>query len=171
MRIVIDGRAPVVAGDAWTAPNVTLIGDVTLESRASVWYGSVLRADNDSISVGEGSNVQDNCTLHVDPGFPLRIGRGVSVGHGVVLHGCTIDDDVLVGMNSVILNGAHVSRGTLIAAGSVVLEGTDVPPNSLVAGVPARARRELRPDELDRIAANARTYERLSAEHASAEAT
>jgi carbonic anhydrase/acetyltransferase-like protein (isoleucine patch superfamily) len=167
MRREFDGREPSIADDAWLAPGAVVIGAVTLRSRASVWYGSVLRGDGDRIDIGEDSNIQDGCVVHADPGFPVAVGRGVSVGHRAVLHGCTIDDDVLVGMGAIVLNGAHVGSGSLLAAGTVVLQGADIPPGSLVAGVPGRVRRLLAEDEAEDIRANARTYLELSRRHAS----
>lgn len=166
--VEIDGTLPQVHPEAWVAPTAVLAGRVVLAEGASVWYCSVLRGDGDRITVGAGSNIQDGCVLHTDRGFPVTIGTGVSVGHRAVVHGCTIDDDVLVGMGAVVLNGAHVGTGSLIAAGAVVLEGTEVPPGSLVAGVPAKVRRELNDDERAAIRRNAETYRGLSATHAAA---
>jgi carbonic anhydrase/acetyltransferase-like protein (isoleucine patch superfamily) len=145
--VSIDGVAPIVADSAWVAPNATLIGRVTLHDEASVFYGTVLRADVDSITVGARSNLQDNVTVHCDAGIPTTVGAGVSVGHAAVLHGCTIEDDVLIGMSATVLNRAVIGAGSLVAAGAVVLEGTVVPPGSLVAGVPAKVRRELTEEE------------------------
>lgn len=158
LLVQLDGTAPAVHPDAWVAPGATLVGRVTLQAEVSVWFGAVLRADGDSIEVRAGSNIQDGSVLHTDPGFPLTVGRNVSVGHGAVLHGCTIGDDVLVGMRATVLNGARIGAGTLVAAGAVVLEGTDVPPGSLVAGVPAKVRRPLTDDEVEGLRANARSY-------------
>jgi carbonic anhydrase/acetyltransferase-like protein (isoleucine patch superfamily) len=168
MIITFDDVAPEVAGDAWVAPTATVIGRVTLAPRSSVFYGAVLRGDNDPIALGEGSNLQDNVVVHTDYGRPVSIGSGVSVGHGAVLHGCTVDDDCLIGMNATVLNGAVIGAGSLVAAGAVVLEGTIVPPGSLVAGVPAKVRRELTEEERDGIRANAARYLVLSAAHAEA---
>src|ERR687893_1272122 len=134
-RIRLGTNGPVVAASAWLAPGATLIGDVHLHDDASIWYSTVLRADGDRIDIGSGSNIQDGSVVHADPGFPVTIGAGVSVGHRAVLHGCTIGDDVLVGMGAVVLNGARVGAGTLIAAGAVILEGAEIPPGSLVAGL------------------------------------
>ncbi len=128
---------------------------MTLGESASVFYGAVLRADIDAISIGDRSNVQDNVAMHVDRGVPLTIGSGVSVGHGAVVHGCTIEDDCLIGMGSTVLNGAVIGSGSLVAAGAVVLEGTVVPPGSLVAGVPGKVRRELTEAERHSITENA----------------
>lgn len=157
-RVAWQGRAPEVDPTAWVADDATLVGATTIGAQASVWYAVVVRADGDAITVGERSNVQDGCVLHADPGLPLTIGSGVSVGHRAVLHGCTIEDDVLVGMGAVVLNGAVIGTGSLIAAGAVVLEGTVVPPGSLVAGVPAKVRRPLTEEERAGIRENADGY-------------
>lgn len=111
-----------------------VVGEVTLARGASVWYHAVLRADCGPITLGENSNIQDNCTVHVDPGFPVTVGAGVSVGHNAVLHGCTVEDDVLIGMGATVLNGAHIGAGSLVAAQALVPQGMRVPPGSLVAG-------------------------------------
>jgi carbonic anhydrase/acetyltransferase-like protein (isoleucine patch superfamily) len=153
-----DLPAPRVADTAFVAPGAVLVGNVTLADRASVWYNSVLRAEHERISIGAASNLQDNVSCHVDRGFPLTVGAGVSVGHGAVLHGCTIEDDVLVGMAATVMNGAVIGAGSLVAAGALVLEGTVVPPGSLVAGVPAKVRRELTDDEIAGIRHNAQNY-------------
>lgn len=158
-------RTPQPADDAWVAPTATVVGEVTLGSRASVWYGAVLRADNAAIAIGADSNLQDNVSAHVDTGFPLTVGARVSVGHNAVLHGCTIEDDVLVGMSATIMNGAHVGAGSLIAAGALITQGTVIPPRSLVAGVPAKVRREVTDEELAAIGRNAAGYVEKTAEH------
>jgi len=155
----------VVDATAFVAPNATVIGAVTLAPQSSVFYGSVLRADRDSITLGERSNLQDNVTVHCDPGSPVVIGAGVSVGHAAVIHGCTIDDDCLIGMSATVLNRAVIGRESLVAAGSVVLEGTIIPPRSLVAGVPAKVRRQLTDDEVEGLRRNASTYVDLAREH------
>lgn len=162
------GRTPSIDATAFVAPGATLVGAVSLAAGASVFYGAVLRADVDSITVGEGTNLQDNVSVHCDAGKPTRLGSGVSVGHGAVVHGCTIEDDVLVGMGATILNGAVIGRDSLVAAGTVVLEGTVVPPRSLVAGVPGKVRRALTDDEVARVHANAEVYVALAAEHLAA---
>jgi carbonic anhydrase/acetyltransferase-like protein (isoleucine patch superfamily) len=158
VQIPYADQTPDIAPDAWAAPNATLVGAVTLASEASVWFGAVLRADGDSITIGAGSNVQDGCVLHADPGFPLRVGAGVSIGHNAVVHGCVVEDGALVGMGAVVLNGARVGAGSLVAAGTVVLEGTDVPPRSLVAGVPGKVRRELSDEEVQGLQGTASRY-------------
>lgn len=160
------GISPRIADTAWLAPNATLAGDVTISDHASVFFGAVLRADMDRIEVGAGSNVQDNVAIHVDYGHPALIGRNVSIGHAAVVHGCTIGDDCLIGMNSTVLSGAIIGESSLVAAGAVVLEGTVVPPRSLVAGVPAKVRRELTDEEVAAIRLNAERYRATKDEHA-----
>ena len=161
-----DGTAPDVAPSAWLAPNATVIGAATIGENAGVWFNAVIRADGDTITVGPGSNVQDGCVLHADPGLPLTLGAEVAVGHAAVLHGCTVADGVLVGMHATILNGATIGSGSLIAAGAVVLEGTDIPPRSLVAGVPAKVRRQTTDDEVAMIALNTAHYRNLARQYA-----
>lgn len=153
-----DGSVPDVDDTAFVAPTATLVGAVHLGPDASAWFGAVIRADKDTITIGARSNVQDNCSLHVDTGFPVSVGAGVTIGHNAVVHGCTVEDDCLIGMGARVLNGAVVGTGSLVAAGAVVLPGTVVPPGSLVAGVPGKVRRELSADEVDRNRANAQTY-------------
>jgi carbonic anhydrase/acetyltransferase-like protein (isoleucine patch superfamily) len=153
-----DGWLPEVAPDAFVADGATLVGAVTLRHGSSVWFGAVIRADGAPIVVGEDSNVQDGCVLHSDPDFPVTVGARVSLGHRAVVHGCTVEDDSLVGMGAVVLNGAVIGRGSLVAAGSVVLEGTVVPPGSLVAGVPGTVKREVSDAERDRMRSGASSY-------------
>lgn len=153
-----DRPGPHVAESAFVAAGAVLVGTVSLAEHASVWYNAVLRAEAEPIRIGAGSNLQDNVSGHVDSGFPLIVGRDVSVGHGAVLHGCTVEDGALIGMAATVLNGAVIGAGSLVAAGTVVLEGTIVPPGSLVAGVPGRVRRELTADEVDGIRRNAQNY-------------
>ncbi|MFF7154019.1 gamma carbonic anhydrase family protein [Streptomyces sp. NPDC008139] len=159
------GRAPEIDATAFTAPGSVVLGDVTLGAGASVWYHAVLRGDCESITVGAGSNIQDNCTVHADPGFPAVVGEGVTVGHNAVLHGCVIEDDVLVGMGATVLNGAHIGTGSLIAAAALVPQGMRVPPGSLVAGVPAKVRRELTEEEKATVRLNAEHYVALADVH------
>jgi len=160
-----DGTSPVIDPEAWLAPNASVIGNATIEARASLFYGAVVRADMDRIVLGTGSNLQDNVVVHTDYGFPTLIGSGVSVGHGAVVHGCTVENDCLIGMHATVLNGARVGAGSLVAAGTVVLEGTVIPPRSLVAGVPGKVRRQLSDAEYDRVVANAQIYIDLAARH------
>jgi len=165
MILTFNGRVPEVDASAFVAENATLIGAVTLGPESSVFYGSVLRADRDSITLGTRSNLQDNVTVHCDPGAPVVIGSGVSVGHAAVIHGCTIEDDCLIGMSATVLNRAVIGRQSLVAAGAVVLEDTIIPPRSLVAGVPAKVRRQLTDDEVAGLRRNASTYVELAREH------
>jgi carbonic anhydrase/acetyltransferase-like protein (isoleucine patch superfamily) len=154
--------APRIDPEAFVAPTAVVVGAVTLEAGASVWYGAVLRADAEVIEIGPGSNVQDGSTLHSDPGFPLVVGSGVTVGHRVVLHGARVDDDVLVGMGSIVMNGAHIGSGSIVAAGAVVTQGKEFPPGSVIAGVPAKVVRQATGDDLLHIRGNALSYsERL----------
>ena len=138
---------PQIDESAFVAAGARIVGAVRLEEGASVWYNAVLRADGDSITVGAGSNLQDNVSVHVDKGSPVVIGRDVSVGHNAVVHGCTIGDGSLIGMGAVVLNGARIGAGCLVAGGAVVLEGAEIPDGSLVAGVPAKVRRPLSDEE------------------------
>lgn len=163
-----DDRRPRVAESAFVAPNATLVGSVVLEEGASVWYGAVLRADNEPITVGPRSNVQDGCAFHVDRGHPVVLGEGVSVGHNAVVHGATVEDHCLVGMGAVVMNGAVIGTESLVAAGALVTAGMQVPPRSLVAGVPAKVRRELTGDEVEGLHRNARIYEEHRELHRSA---
>lgn len=137
-------------------------GDVHIEEDASIWHYAVVRADEDRISIGAGSNVQDGCVLHVDEGWPLVIGKGVTIGHRAVVHGCTIDDDVLIGMGAIVMNGAHIGAGSIIAAGAVVTGGADISPNSMVMGVPAKVRGSVRPEQRAASRENAERYVALA---------
>ncbi|TKV28813.1 gamma carbonic anhydrase family protein [Arthrobacter sp. NamB2] len=163
------GHVPAVHDTGFVASTASLIGDVVLGPGASVFYGVTVRADTAPIRVGEGSNLQDNVVVHADPGFPATIGDRVSVGHSAVVHGCTIEDDCLIGMSATVMNGAVIGSGSLVAAGAVVLEGTSVPPRSLVAGVPAKVRRQLSDDEVAGVKANAERYRSLAEEHRAAQ--
>ncbi len=168
MEIALGDRKPEVDSQAWIAPNATLVGAVRLGAGASVWYGAVLRADNEPITIGARSNVQDNCAFHVDVDAPVTLGEGVSVGHNAVIHGATVEDNVLIGMGAIIMNGAIIGSESLIAAGALISEGVVIPPRSLVAGVPGKVRRELTDDEVEKIYPNARTYEEHRDLHSSA---
>jgi carbonic anhydrase/acetyltransferase-like protein (isoleucine patch superfamily) len=159
----LDFGKPRIDDEAFVAPTAVVVGAVTMGPHSSIWYGAVARADADQIEIGEGSNVQDGCTLHSDEGFPLLIGKGVTVGHRVVLHGARVDDDVLVGMGSIVMNGAHIGSGSIVAAGAVVTPGTVVPPNSVVGGIPAKVLRPATDDDMAHIRGNAASYtERLA---------
>jgi carbonic anhydrase/acetyltransferase-like protein (isoleucine patch superfamily) len=159
MLIALEDKIPQVADTAWIAPTAVLAGSVVIGDGASVWYGTVLRADNEPIRIGARSNVQDNCVFHVDQGKPVLIGEGVSIGHSAVVHGATIEDHVLVGMHATVMNGAVIGTESLVAAGALVTEGMIVPPRSLVAGVPAKVRREITEAEIAKLHHNAEIYE------------
>jgi len=156
--LALQDKFPSIADDAFVADGARIVGDVTLERGSSVWYNAVLRADSAGITLGRGSNVQDNVSVHVDSGHPVVIGENVSIGHNAVVHGCVIGDGSLVGMGSVILSGAVIGRGCLIAGGAVILGGTEIPDGSLVAGVPAKVRRELSDEERAGLINNAEIY-------------
>lgn len=156
MFIEFNGRSPRVHPTAFVAPNATLVGDVVVEENASIWYGAVLRADQNLIRVGAESNVQDGAVLHCDspdlPGYPVIIGDRVTIGHGTVLHGCTIEDEALIGNGAVVLDNAIVGAGSIVGAGAVVAPGMRIPAKSLAVGIPARVRREAAPGDLPDIA-------------------
>ncbi len=156
----LDGVRPELPDgeDFWIAPTASLIGKVRLARLASVWFGAVLRGDNELIDVGENSNIQDGCVLHTDPGFPLTIGRHVTVGHQAMLHGCTIEDTVLVGMGATVMNGAVIGHHSVIGARSLVPEGKVIPPHSLVVGVPGRVVRILSDKDVAMLDEAARVY-------------
>ena len=140
------------------AHNASLIGSVVLGNAANVWYGVTIRADNDVVRIGENTNIQDGSILHCDPGFPLTLGRNVSIGHKAMLHGCTVGDGALIGINAVILNGAKIGAGALVGANSLVAEGKEIPPGVLAIGSPARVVRELKPEEKEGLLRIARGY-------------
>ena len=156
----LDGQRPDLPADEryWVAESAVVIGTVRLKRDASVWYGASLRGDNEWVEVGERSNIQENCILHTDIGFPLTIGTGCTIGHSVILHGCTIADDSLIGMGAIVLNGVKIGRHCLVGAGAVVTEGKEFPDNSLIVGAPARAVREVNEKILQLIAESADFY-------------
>ena len=154
---------PRLHAESWLAESATVVGDVLVERQASIWYGAVLRGDECSIRLGAGSNVQDQAVVHGDPDFPTVIGRDVTVGHGAILHGCTIEDGCLIGMGAILLNGCVIGAGSLVAAGALVTQNTVIPPGSLVMGSPAKAVRPLRPDEQESLPHSAQLYRELSA--------
>ena len=139
----LDGIAPEIAEDSWVAPDANLIGKVVLEEGASVWFGSTLRGDTEEIRIGAGSNVQEKCVMHTDPGYPLTVGRNCTIGHKAMLHGCTIGENSLIGMGATVLNGARIGRNCLIGAGALVTEGKEIPDNSLVMGAPGKVVRQI----------------------------
>ena len=151
-------RVTLVGEDHYIAPDAALVGDITLEAGVSVWFQVVIRAENDRIVIGEGSNIQDGSVLHVDPGYPLRLGRMVSIGHKVMLHGCTIGEGSLVGINSVIMNGAKIGKGTLVGANTLIAEGKEIPDGVLVLGSPGRVVRPLTQEQKDYLLKVAHGY-------------
>ncbi len=155
----LDGIAPKADSDSWVAPDANVIGAVVIEAGASVWFGATLRGDNEEIRVGAGSNVQENCVLHTDMGYPLSIGPGCTIGHKAMLHGCTIGENSLVGMGATVLNGARIGRDCLIGAGALVTEGKDIPDGSLVMGAPGRVVRSLDAEAIAGLRASALLYQ------------
>ncbi len=156
----LDGHAPEMPadGDFWVAPDANVIGRVVLEPGASVWFGATLRGDNEEIRIGTGSNIQENCVLHTDMGYPLRIGAECTIGHKVMLHGCSIGDGSLVGMGATVLNGAVIGQGCLIGAGALITEGKQIPDGALVMGAPGKVVRQLDAAAIARLRASAEHY-------------
>lgn len=152
--------APDIHSDTWVAPDANLIGKVVLEAEASVWFGATIRADHEEIRVGAGSNVQENCVLHIDAGYPLTIGRNCTIGHKAMLHGCVIGDNSLIGMGATVLNGARIGANCLIGAGALVTENKDIPDGSLVMGMPGKIVRKLDAAAIAGLAASALHYQR-----------
>ncbi len=161
----IRGRRPAVAESAYIDPSAHVIGHVTLGELSSVWPNVTIRADIAPVSIGKGSNIQDNSCLHVDSDAPLEIGEYVVVGHGCTVHGCTIGDGCLIGMGAIILSGAKIGAGSIVGAGALVLEGQEIPPRSVVLGAPGKVRREVSDEQADAIRGNAERYVRLSREY------
>ncbi len=159
MIYALDGIAPELHADSWVAPDANLIGKVTLGQGASVWFGATLRGDNERIVIGTGSNVQENCVLHTDMGYPLTIGAQCTIGHKAMLHGCIIGDGTLIGMGATVLNGARIGAGCLIGAGALIAEGKDIPDGSLVIGAPGRVMRVLDADASARLLQSAQGYQ------------
>ena len=146
----LDGLSPRFpeSGNYWVAPDANVIGNVVLEDDASIWFGATLRGDNEEIRVGQGSNIQENCVLHTAPGFPLPLGRNCTVGHKVMLHGCQIGDQALIGMGATVLNGARIGKHCLIGAGALITEGKEIPDGSLVMGAPGKVVRQLSDEQI-----------------------
>ncbi len=151
-------HAPEIDATAYVADSATLIGKVTLEQDASVWSGATIRGDNERITIGKGSNVQEGTVMHTDMGFPLTIGSNVTIGHQAMLHGCTVGDGSLIGIQAVILNGAKIGKGCLVGAGALVTEGKEFPDYSLIIGTPAKVVRTLGPEDITRLEASAASY-------------
>jgi len=146
----IDGRKPQAASSVYIAPGSFVIGQVKIGEHSSVWFNTVIRGDTENIYIGEETNIQDNCTVHADPGFPVQVGNRVTVGHNCVLHGCKIGQGAVIGMNSVLLDGCVIGENAVVGAGSVVTSGTEIPPGMLAVGSPAKAIRELAPEKIAR---------------------
>lgn len=155
----LDGVKPKIANDSWVAPTAVLVGDVVVENGAGVWFGAVARGDNERITVGAGSNVQENTVMHTDPGFPLVIGTGCTIGHKAMLHGCEIGDNSLIGMGATVLNGAKIGANCLIGAGALITEGKVIPDGSLVVGAPGKVIRELDEKAIEGLRQSALNYQ------------
>ncbi len=162
------GKKPEIGSNVFIAPTAVVIGDVRVGDSSSIWFNTVIRGDVAPVIIGADTNIQDNCTLHGDPGVPLSIGAAVTVGHGAVVHGCTIEDGVLIGMQAVVMNGAVIRTGSVVAAGAVVMEGRQFGPRQLVAGMPAQVKRELAESTLELIMMAAEDYKALAQSYASA---
>ena len=156
--ITYESVRPRVSDSVFVATGAVLIGNVTVGDQSSIWFNAVLRGDNEPITVGSRSNIQDGCVLHTDPGFPCKVGDLVTIGHNVVLHGCTVADGATIGMGATVLNGATIGAGALVAANALILEGFDVPAGTLAAGVPAKIRRELNESDVAHFRENAEGY-------------
>ena len=155
----LEDKKPKNSGENWVAPNAVVIGDVTLEKNTSVWFNATLRGDIENIYIGEGSNVQDSCVLHTDPGYPLKVGKNVTVGHLVMLHGCSIDDNSLIGIGAVLLNGSKIGKNCLIGARALITEKKVIPDNSLVMGSPGKIVRQVTEEEVEAMKQNAIRYQ------------
>ncbi|WP_417248807.1 gamma carbonic anhydrase family protein [Celeribacter sp.] len=157
----LNGHTPVLPenGDYWVAPDANVIGTVILRAGSSIWFGATLRGDNEAIDIGEGSNVQENCVMHTDMGYPLTIGAGCTIGHKAMLHGCTIGDNSLIGMGATVLNGAKIGKNCLIGAGALITEGKEIPDGSLVMGMPGKVVRDLTEDQIAGLRGSARHYQ------------
>jgi carbonic anhydrase/acetyltransferase-like protein (isoleucine patch superfamily) len=154
----LDGRTPSIAESAWVADSAQVMGDVTLGEGASVWFGAIARGDSDRIVVGAGSNIQDGSVLHADDGLPLVVGERVTVGHQVMLHGCTIGDESLIGIGAIVLNGVKIGKHCLVGAGSLVTEGKEFPDGSMILGSPAKVVRQLTPEQIGGLRKSAQHY-------------
>lgn len=154
----LDGLAPVIPATAWVADSAQVMGRVELGEDASIWFGAVVRGDTDRITIGAGSNIQDASVLHADFGAPLTIGANVTVGHQVMLHGCTVGDESLIGIGAVVLNGAKIGKNCLVGAGSLVTEGKEFPDGSMILGSPAKVVRQLTPEQIEGLRQSARHY-------------
>ena len=151
-------RPELVDAGAYIAPDAVVLGDVTIGAGSSVWFGAVIRGDSEAIRIGRDTNVQDGCILHADEGYPCTLGDRVTLGHGAIVHGATVEDECLIGMRAVVMNGARIGRGSIVAVGSVVIEGMEVPPGSVVMGQPAKVRRQVNERDRERIRHAAEHY-------------
>ena len=154
----LDESVPVIDASAWVAESAQVIGNVRIGAGSSLWFGVIARGDTEAITIGAGSNIQDNSVLHADPGMPLVIGSNVSVGHQVMLHGCTVGDGSLIGIGAVVLNGAHIGKNCLVGAGALVTEGKEFPDGTMIFGSPAKAVRQLSPEQIAGLALTAQHY-------------
>ncbi len=154
----LDDHKPQIAPSAWVAENAQVMGAVTMEADASVWFGATVRGDTEHITIGEGANIQDGSVLHADHGMPLKVGKHVTVGHMVMLHGCTIGDESLIGIGAVVLNGAKIGKNCLVGAGSLVTEGKEFPDGSMIMGTPAKVVRQLTPEQIQGLRQSAKHY-------------
>lgn len=166
MLYALDDIRPDVADTAWISPGCHIIGNVALGALSNIWFGTTLRGDNERITIGEGSNIQENCVLHTDLGFPLTVGAGCTIGHKAMLHGCTLGDTVLIGMGATVLNGAVIGENSLIGAGALITEGKVIPPGSLVMGAPGRVVRNLDEQAIQGLRASALHYQANAARFA-----
>jgi carbonic anhydrase/acetyltransferase-like protein (isoleucine patch superfamily) len=159
MKYSLKGMSPVIDKNVgFIAPSADLIGDITIAEGVSLWFNTVIRADVDSVSIGKNTNIQDCAVVHTDSGFPCRLGEGITVGHGAIIHGCTIGDNCLIGMGAIVLNGVEVGEECLVGAGSLVPQGMKIPPRSLVIGSPAKVVKELKPGMIEAIRKNSAAY-------------
>ena len=159
MIYALDGQRPQIDPDSWIAPDANLIGRVEIRAGGSVWFGATLRGDNEAIILGEGSNIQENCVLHTDMGYPLEIGANCTIGHKAMLHGCIIGEQTLIGMGATVLNGARIGRNCLIGAGALIPEGREIPDGSLVMGMPGKVVRQLDDAAIAKLRASAEHYQ------------
>lgn len=166
MLVEFRGKKPCIEKPSFVAENATLIGDVRVGARVSIWFGAVVRADINAITVGQGTNIQDNVVIHVDETHPVRIGEDVTVGHGAILHGCTIGDGALIGMGATVLDGAEIGEGCIIGAGTVVTQGVKIPAGSMVLGLPGKVVRTLTEAEVAALREHSREYWELASRYA-----
>lgn len=158
MIYTLNGKSPIIHPNAYVAPGAKLIGDVELKEGATVWFNAVLRGDEEKITIGPGSNIQDGCVVHADPGFPVDVGANVTVGHNAILHGCTVEDEAFIGMGATVMNGAVIGARALVAAGALVTEKEQIEPETLVVGLPAKAIRKLSQAHMEHMREGVQSY-------------